>query len=128
MRILFAMLMGLVLLGHDTYNWFRVTHYAWEYELYAKVLCENKDRPELRCNGVCHLKRELAEAPASESPALPEIESEICWLWFNPESPFQMVGHVCSSETLGIPMAPDALRSGWKRRLERPPGEGLHIV
>jgi hypothetical protein len=25
----------------------------------AQVLCENKNKPEMHCNGMCHLKKEL---------------------------------------------------------------------
>ena len=37
-----------------------------EYELnkkyIAEVLCENKDKPEMHCNGKCHLKKQLKKA------------------------------------------------------------------
>jgi hypothetical protein len=55
-----------------------VINYAVEYEYYVKVLCENRDKPELRCNGTCHLSKELraAEDPATppEIPGIAKIE------------------------------------------------------
>jgi len=32
------------------------------------VLCENKDKPKLKCCGKCHLKKELANASEGEKP------------------------------------------------------------
>lgn len=33
--------------------------YAINYEYISKVLCVNKDAPEKKCNGKCHLKKKL---------------------------------------------------------------------
>ncbi|MGR7811857.1 hypothetical protein [Lacinutrix undariae] len=40
--------------------------YAAFYDYIKNELCENKDLPELKCNGKCHLKKELAKASNSE--------------------------------------------------------------
>ena len=32
------------------------------------MLCENKAKPELKCNGKCHLMKELAKASEDEKP------------------------------------------------------------
>jgi hypothetical protein len=39
---------------------FPVIDYAINYDYISKVLCINKDKPELKCNGKCHLMKELA--------------------------------------------------------------------
>lgn len=39
-----------------------VIDYAVNYEYISKVLCVNKTKPELKCNGKCHLMKELAKA------------------------------------------------------------------
>lgn len=51
-----------------------MTHYLLKYNYYKNVLCENKDKPELKCNGTCHLAKELkaTKAPA-EAPVVPSI-------------------------------------------------------
>jgi len=36
-----------------------IIEYYWDYEYIATVLCENKDKPEMQCNGKCHLKKEI---------------------------------------------------------------------
>lgn len=34
-------------------------NYWMNRDYIASVLCENKDKPELQCNGKCHLKKEI---------------------------------------------------------------------
>ncbi len=50
-----------------------LANYVVQYNYYVNVLCENKDVPEMKCNGKCHLAEELkeAESPKAESPVLP---------------------------------------------------------
>lgn len=38
-----------------------VIHYVLHKKYYAEVLCENKDKPMMHCNGKCHLKKEIKE-------------------------------------------------------------------
>ena len=41
--------------------------YQVNYEYISKVLCVNKDKPKLECNGKCHLKKELKKQTESDS-------------------------------------------------------------
>ncbi|QEE48129.1 hypothetical protein FUA48_00610 [Flavobacterium alkalisoli] len=45
-----------------------VAEYLIKYDYIAKELCENKAKPELHCNGKCHLMKELAKAAEDEKP------------------------------------------------------------
>lgn len=45
-----------------------VLDYILNYDYISKVLCENKKKPELKCNGKCHLMKELAKASENERP------------------------------------------------------------
>lgn len=36
-----------------------VINYVVNYDFYKNVLCENKAKPELQCNGKCHLAKEI---------------------------------------------------------------------
>lgn len=47
---------------------FPVVDYAVNYDYISKVLCENKEKPKLQCNGKCHLMKELAKASENEKP------------------------------------------------------------
>jgi len=41
--------------------------YVINYDYISEVLCINKSKPELSCNGKCHLKSELAKASEDSS-------------------------------------------------------------
>ena len=45
-----------------------VLEYVVNYEYISKVLCINKDKPKLQCNGKCHLMKELAKASDAGKP------------------------------------------------------------
>lgn len=45
-----------------------VLEYVINYDYISKVLCENKDKPKMHCNGKCHLMKELAKQAESEKP------------------------------------------------------------
>ncbi|MDR2123076.1 MAG: hypothetical protein LBP34_08110 [Flavobacteriaceae bacterium] len=42
--------------------------YGINYDYISTVLCINKDKPELNCNGKCHLIEEIAEKSAENIP------------------------------------------------------------
>jgi len=45
-----------------------IAEYVVFYDYIKNELCVNKDKPELKCNGKCHLMKELAKASdASEN-------------------------------------------------------------
>lgn len=45
-----------------------VLEYVVNYEYVSKVLCENKDKPKMHCNGKCHLMKELAKNAEEDKP------------------------------------------------------------
>jgi hypothetical protein len=45
-----------------------VVDYVVNYDYISKVLCENKAKPMMHCNGKCHLMKELAKAAETENP------------------------------------------------------------
>ena len=44
-----------------------VLEYVVNYDYIVNELCENKSKPELKCNGKCHLTKELAKASEGNS-------------------------------------------------------------
>lgn len=56
-----------------------IVNYVTQYERYVNELCENKDKPELACNGSCAFMKEmgLTEDSQPEKPVLPESEVHI---------------------------------------------------
>ena len=45
-----------------------VIDYVVNYEYISKELCVNKAKPKMKCNGKCHLMKELAKASENETP------------------------------------------------------------
>ncbi len=48
-----------------------VFEYVINYDYIATVLCINKDKPEMDCNGKCHLMQEMAKTSEKELPLTP---------------------------------------------------------
>tara|TARA_R110000823_G_scaffold86994_7_gene194215 strand:- start:250 stop:591 length:342 start_codon:yes stop_codon:yes gene_type:complete len=47
---------------------FPIVDYIINYDYISTQLCENIEKPELKCNGKCHLAKELAKASEIEKP------------------------------------------------------------
>lgn len=43
-----------------------VLDYMANYDYIVNTLCENRDKPELECNGKCHLSKELAKEAGAD--------------------------------------------------------------
>jgi hypothetical protein len=68
------LLLGLLILFRPI---FPVLDYVANYDYIAKILCENKEKPELKCNGKCHLMKEMAKASENEKPLSQDKKSSI---------------------------------------------------
>lgn len=44
-----------------------LVHYRINKEYYAQNLCENQERPEMKCEGSCQLSKQLKQAENSQS-------------------------------------------------------------
>lgn len=53
-----------------------VFQYVINYEYISEVLCINKEKPEMHCNGKCHLMQELAKASDDEKPLSSDKKSQ----------------------------------------------------
>jgi len=42
--------------------------YIINYKHISHDLCENKDKPEMHCNGKCHLKKEIKKVLGDDNP------------------------------------------------------------
>ncbi|MEK6153853.1 hypothetical protein WIW50_11360 [Flavobacteriaceae bacterium 3-367] len=45
-----------------------IVEYAMNYDYIVNVLCENKDRPQLQCDGKCYLSKQLASQQSEQDP------------------------------------------------------------
>lgn len=60
-----------------------MVNYAVQYDQY-KELCENKNKPELECNGTCKLSKEIASVgSASSEPVLNNLAQFFVPLFFD---------------------------------------------
>lgn len=55
----------LILLNPFSRTWV-VVSYKLNESYISQNLCENKDKPQLKCNGKCHLKKQLAQSEQAE--------------------------------------------------------------
>ncbi|HEY9184922.1 MAG TPA: hypothetical protein VIM94_06340 [Salegentibacter sp.] len=62
--------------------------YILNYDYISEVLCLNKDKPELDCDGKCYLMQSLAEASAEDgnNRKFPPKELDFQLLFFNKDS------------------------------------------
>jgi len=52
----------LVLLSKLIYGVVFQVHFYWNQKEITRLECENKDRPEMKCNGKCYLAKQLEKA------------------------------------------------------------------
>lgn len=78
--------------------------YVVNYDYISKVLCINKEKPKLNCNGKCHLIKELAKASDQNTPSSSNkknTNSQFEILFFELLKPFQIgFGYKCNTEDL----------------------------
>lgn len=74
-----------------------VLEYVVNYEYISKVLCINRDKPKMQCNGKCHLMQELAKASDAEKPVSSDkkIMSQVLEVLFFEEIPSLKIAQVC---------------------------------
>ncbi len=62
--ILSILILSNILRVTAIYSW-----YALDMDSFVEQLCENKDKPQLKCNGKCYLSKMMAESSKKESPS-----------------------------------------------------------
>lgn len=82
-----------------------VSHYFSNYEYYSEVLCENKDKPELKCNGSCQLSEELKDSsPESNNDPNRTIENLRVEISFFVVDTYEFPNYGCSTELTDKPL------------------------
>ncbi|KUG09783.1 hypothetical protein [Solirubrum puertoriconensis] len=67
-KLLAIFLTGLILLQSFSRE-VLVLDYALHKERITQLFCVNKDKPQMRCHGQCHLRKQLAKTTDQESKA-----------------------------------------------------------
>ena len=74
------------------------TIYEYDTDLFITMFCENKSRPQLKCNGKCYLAKMQKEQNENDaSNRLKQLQTEI--VYFTPISPLSIAGNkICLKE------------------------------
>ncbi len=70
-RTFVHIILGLVVLLSQWHNSLVALSYQLNYDYYANELCENKARPELHCDGMCFVAKQLKLSDESNQQAPP---------------------------------------------------------
>lgn len=83
-KISVFVLLVVMLSGIFRNGWVYLDFYLHQ-DTIAVELCENKDVPEMQCNGKCHLMKQLkaVEEPTPELPVAPSAKYEMTFLFFS---------------------------------------------
>jgi hypothetical protein len=76
MKFFTAILLSVLLLSNNfkivaVYGW-----YTLNIDNFIEQLCENKDKPQLECNGKCYLSKIIAETSKEKNPSSVVLEWE----------------------------------------------------
>ena len=79
-----------------------IVEYVVNYEYISKVLCVNKAKPMMHCNGKCHLMKELAKASESEKPISDKkiVVHEFEILFFQDIKPFTITSFLNTNQAV----------------------------
>ncbi|GAB4011923.1 hypothetical protein GCM10028808_26770 [Spirosoma migulaei] len=73
--------------------WGVIAHYQLNKEYIARVLCENRDKPQLHCNGQCYLAKRLkAQQDKQDKETTERVQNiPVIQLFCEAALPFQFV-------------------------------------
>ncbi len=71
-KIVFLFFIVTGILAQSFSSLFIVAHYEWNKKLITAKYCENKTKPKMHCNGLCHLRKQLiVQEKKEKNPASP---------------------------------------------------------
>ena len=102
---------------------FPVMEYMVNYDYIVRVLCENKNKPELNCNGQCYLMKSLAEEAEKQLPGEQRTKPgfEIQLVIFSDLETYQIGQCIIASGKQEIRDIPNYYTYLFKIQLLRPP-------
>lgn len=68
-----VLFLGVLLSGFFAETWV-INQYVFNNQNFTEEFCENKDKPELECNGSCAVKKITHKDPVDDSPLQTEQE------------------------------------------------------
>ena len=67
MRKIFAFGLSIIIVAQAFYNAGVTTYWLANRAYIASSLCENRDKPQSKCNGKCYLKKKLTQSPDNQT-------------------------------------------------------------
>lgn len=99
-----------------------LANYVINKDFIAEVLCVNQDKPEMQCEGKCHLKKELKKATNSEKekgiPTAAKIKVEDYPIGF---IQFTSLESFTKSSNLSLLLNTGFILAGFANNLFQPP-------
>jgi len=78
MKFFAVPILFLLIISQSFKNWFFIVQYDLNKNYISKVLCENRDKPKMHCNGKCILMKRMAAAEENQpGPAPLKLSWEI---------------------------------------------------
>lgn len=74
MKLFIVTILSLLLLGNSLKVSFTYVWYALDIDSFVEQFCENKDKPQLQCNGKCYLTKVSKDSSSDKTDKLPAIE------------------------------------------------------
>jgi len=71
-----------------------IVNYQVNKESITKIFCENKTKPLLKCNGKCHLKKQLAKQDKKENTPSNNIKTKLEIQLFSENKSFAFVNSI----------------------------------
>ena len=104
-----------------------VIEYVAQYDYIVSTLCENKDKPELECNGKCYLSKQLAKEAGDDenNPFNQTSKTEIPQFIISEVIPyFSFSTDIEISNINNFGLAPDLYLSSFSLQILHPPQLG----
>jgi hypothetical protein len=89
-RSIIPLVLSLLIMAQDGSKLMVQVHFMINRAHIAAELCENRSRPDLQCNGQCHLKRELNKEKKRERSPSGEVNEKSELVLFPPEAGHQL--------------------------------------
>lgn len=94
MQRLIAGILLLIIVGF-TFNQTGIYfNYIIDIKGYTETYCINKDRPEMHCNGKCHLRKELAQNTENKQKTPAQLLLNDLGFFLPPETPLTLINSV----------------------------------
>ena len=91
--------LALIMLMHAASTSLLVLNYQMNMDFVIENFCENTDKPEMHCNGKCHLKKQIEQEENQKSENPISVNEGIWFVLTIEDLPTFRVDHISQSES-----------------------------